>query len=120
MMFILVFDLSYEEEKLKEHILSLLVLSHSYAIPQLKRECEWLLEDGLMNVENVIDVFQLALLCDAPRLSLMSHRFILRNIKAVAATEGWIAMRSSHPVLEKHLVESVIDEDFVSTESLNP
>ncbi|XP_019195496.1 PREDICTED: BTB/POZ and TAZ domain-containing protein 4-like isoform X2 [Ipomoea nil] len=102
----------YEEDKLREHILSLLVLSHSYAIPQLKRECERLLEDGMMTVENVIDVFQLALLCDAPRLSLMSHRFILRNIKPVSLTQGWIAMRNSHPVLEKHLVESVIDETF--------
>nr|GMD53867.1 BTB/POZ and TAZ domain-containing protein 4-like [Ipomoea batatas] len=102
----------YDEEKLREHILSLLVLSHSYAIPHLKRECEWLLEDGMMTVDNVIDVFQLALLCDAPRLSLMSHRFILRNIKSVSFTEGWIAMRYSHPILEKHLLDSVIDENF--------
>lgn len=89
---------------MKEHGLSLLVLSHGYAVNHLKRECEWQLEQGL-NTENVVDIFQLALLCDASRLSLLCHRFMLRNLKPVSATGGWKAMKQSHPVLEKQLLK---------------
>ncbi|XP_021275262.1 BTB/POZ and TAZ domain-containing protein 4 isoform X2 [Herrania umbratica] len=101
----------YEKEEMKEYVLLLLVLSHAYVVPQLKQICEQHLEHGLLTIENVIDVFQLALLCDAPRLSLISHSMILSNFKAVSATEGWKAMKKSHPALEKELLESVIDEE---------
>lgn len=103
---------------MKEFALPLLVLSHAYAIPQLKRLCECWLEHRLMTTENVIDIFQLALLCDAPRLSLISHRFILSNLKAVSASEGWKDMKQSHPVLEKELRASVADENAVSRQNL--
>ncbi|KAK4367829.1 hypothetical protein RND71_011621 [Anisodus tanguticus] len=103
----------YEGKKMKEHGLSLLALSHAYAVSHLKRECEWQLEQRL-NTENVIDIFHLSLLCDASRLSLLCHRFMLKNLKPVSATEGWKAMKQSHPVLEKHILKSVIDEDMVS------
>ncbi|KAE8715736.1 BTB/POZ and TAZ domain-containing protein 4 [Hibiscus syriacus] len=63
----------YEEEEMKELVLPLLVLSHAYIVPQLKRICEQQLEDGLLTLENVVDVFQLSLLCDAPRLALISY-----------------------------------------------
>jgi len=70
------------------------------------------LEQGLLTIENVIDIFQLALLCDAPRLSFMCHRMIMRNFKAVSATEGWQAMKQSHPVLERKILDSVtVEED---------
>lgn len=95
-------------------MLHLLVLSHVFVVPQLKRECERQLEHGLLSTENVVDIFQLALLCDAPRLSLVCHRMILKNFKVVSDSEGWKAMMQSHPVLEKELVESVLDEDHVS------
>ncbi|XP_007047510.2 PREDICTED: BTB/POZ and TAZ domain-containing protein 4 [Theobroma cacao] len=101
----------YEKEEMKEYVLQLLVLSHAYVVPQLKQICEQHLEHGLLTIENVIDVLQLALLCDAPRLSLISHRMILSNFKSVSATEGWKAMKKSHPALEKELLESVIDEE---------
>ncbi|KAI3451930.1 hypothetical protein Pfo_008595 [Paulownia fortunei] len=101
----------YEEENMKEFALPLLVLSHAYVVPQLKRLCECWLEQRLITTENVIDIFQLALLCDAPRLSLICHRFILSNFKAVSASDGWKDMKESHPVLEKELLESMIDED---------
>lgn len=91
----------------------LLVLSHVYVVPQLKRECERQLGRGLLTLENVVDVFQLALLCDAPHLSLLCHRMILKNFKTVSATEAWQSMRQSHPVLEKELLESLIEEDNV-------
>ncbi|KAK6125318.1 hypothetical protein DH2020_040934 [Rehmannia glutinosa] len=79
-------------------------------VSQLKRLCECWLEHRLMSTENVIDIFQLALLCDAPRLSLICHRFILSNFKAVSASDGWKDMKESHPVLEKEILASMIDE----------
>ncbi|PKI71303.1 hypothetical protein CRG98_008303 [Punica granatum] len=101
----------FEEEEMKELVLHLLVLSHVHVVPHLKRACEQRLEQGGLDAENVVDVFQLALLCDAPRLSLICHRMILANFKDVSSTEGWKAMKQSHPDLEKELLESIIDEE---------
>ena len=100
---------------MEEFALHLLVLSHVYVVPQLKRDCEWRLERSLLTTENVIDIFQLALLCDAPRLSFICHRMILNNFKSVSATDGWTAMKQSHPILEKGLLEFINDEDKVRT-----
>ncbi|XP_059282693.1 BTB/POZ and TAZ domain-containing protein 4-like isoform X1 [Lycium ferocissimum] len=103
----------FEEDKMQKHALSVLVLSHAYAIPHLKRKCECqLLDKGLITRDNVVDIFQLALLCDAPRLSLFCHRFMLKHFKAISGTDGWDAMKKSHPVLEKQILKSVIDEDI--------
>lgn len=99
---------------MEEFVTSLLVLSHVYVVPQLKRICEWHLEHGLLTTENVVDIFQLALLCDAPRLGIICHRMILKNFRDVSATEGWKVMKKSHPVLEKELLKSMIDEEKVS------
>ena len=101
----------YEQAQMEEHILSLLVLSHAFAVPKLKRECEYQLEHMLLNLDNIVDVFQLALLCDAPRLSIICHRFILTSFNAVSSSAGWKAMKESHPALEKVLLESVRQED---------
>ncbi|KAK8687198.1 hypothetical protein V6N13_086026 [Hibiscus sabdariffa] len=98
---------NYEKDEMKEFVLPVFVLSHTYVVPQLKRVCEQQLEHGLLTIENVVDVFQLSILCDAPRLSLITHRKIVTNLKAVSATEGWKAMKKSHPTLEKELVESM-------------
>lgn len=98
---------------MKEFVLHLLVLSHVFVIPHLKRECERKLESDFLNIDNIVDVFQLALLCDAPRLSLICHRHILKNFKAVSESEGWKTMKVSHPSLEKELLESLIEEENV-------
>ncbi|CAH1421203.1 unnamed protein product [Lactuca virosa] len=100
----------YEEEQMEEHVLSLLVLSHSFVVPRLKRECVNQLEHKFLNIDNVVDVFQLALLCDAPRLSIICHRLIIKNLKAVSLSDGWKAMKESHPVLEKELLATVAVE----------
>lgn len=102
---------------MEESVLHLLVLSHVYAIPHLKRLCEQQLENGMVNTGNLMDIFQLALLCDAPRLSFICHRMIMKHFKAVAATEGWQVMKQSHLVLEKVLLESVIEAETVSFSS---
>ncbi|KAL7613265.1 hypothetical protein Lser_V15G07426 [Lactuca serriola] len=101
----------YEASQMEKHVLSLLVLSHAFAVPQLKRECESHIENGFLNVENVIDVFQLSMLCDAPRVSLICHRFVLKNFKPASSSPGWKAMRTSHPKLEKKLLEFIRNED---------
>lgn len=106
---------SYEQEEMNEFVLHLLVLSHVFVIPMLKNVCVQQLERGLLTTENVVDVFQLARLFDAPRLCLLSHRMIVKNFKVVSASEGWKVMKQSNPRLEKELFESVIDADLVSS-----
>ncbi|GAB4846899.1 hypothetical protein Ancab_025907 [Ancistrocladus abbreviatus] len=108
----------YNPEDMEDLVLHLLVLSHVFAVPHLKRRCEQCLEKGQLNIENVIDIFQLALLCDAPRLSLICHRMILTNFKAVSATEGWKVMKQSHPVLEKEILRSIVESDTRKKERL--
>ncbi|XP_059641866.1 BTB/POZ and TAZ domain-containing protein 4 [Cornus florida] len=100
-----------EQEEMEEYILHLLVLSHAYVVPRLKELCILRLEEGLLTIENVVDILQLALLCDAPRLTLVCHRLILKSFKAVSATDGWKVMKESHPVLEKELMQSLIEEE---------
>lgn len=101
----------YEMKEMEAFVVHLLVLAHVYVVPHLKQECEKKLEHGLLTIDNVVDIFQLALLCDAPRLSLICHRMILKNFKTVCTTRGWKTMKKSHPTLEKELVESMIEED---------
>ncbi|KAE9449619.1 hypothetical protein C3L33_18482, partial [Rhododendron williamsianum] len=98
---------SYEPAELQKYVLHLLVLSHAYVVPHLKRLCEWRLEHGLLTIENMIDTFQLALLCDAPRLGYICHRLILKNFIHISTTEGWKIMQQSHPMLEKEILESL-------------
>ncbi|KAD7479338.1 hypothetical protein E3N88_02474 [Mikania micrantha] len=108
----------YEQAQMEEHVLSLLVLSHAFAVPQLKQECEYQLEHKLLNMENVVDVFQLAVLCDAPRLGIICQRFVLMSFKAASSSAGWKAMRSSHPHIEKKLLSSLKFEDHRQKEKL--
>ncbi|XP_010478779.1 PREDICTED: BTB/POZ and TAZ domain-containing protein 4-like [Camelina sativa] len=114
----LLYSSCYGKEEMNEFIMYLLLLSHAYVVPQLKRLCEWHLEHGLLNTENVIDVFQLALLCDFPRLSVISHRMIVKHFKELSATEAWTAMKKSHPFLEKEVRDSVILQENSGYERL--
>lgn len=75
--------------------------------------CEYFLEQGGLTKENVIDVLQLARNCDAPRLSLICVRMVVKDFKAITSTEGWKIMKRANPALEQELVESVVDEDSV-------
>ncbi|GAA0184561.1 hypothetical protein LIER_31849 [Lithospermum erythrorhizon] len=108
----------YDEEKLDEYALQLLMLSHAYVVPHLKRLCEQWIEQRLITSENIIDIFQLALLCDARRLSLICHRFILNNFKSVSATDGWKVMKNSHPILEQTILGSMDEENVMQKERI--
>ncbi|CAI0405561.1 unnamed protein product [Linum tenue] len=101
----------YEKEEMEEFVVHLLVLSHVFVVPELKQICIESLERGFLTTENVVDILQLALLCDAPRLSLFCHRMIIKGFREISGTEGWRAMKQSHPVLEKELLESMVEED---------
>ncbi|XP_009780836.1 BTB/POZ and TAZ domain-containing protein 3 [Nicotiana sylvestris] len=101
----------YDEGDMKKFVLHLLVVSHAYSVPSLKRVCINHLEQGWLNLENVIDVLQLARSCDAPRLTLFCIRMIVRNFKNISSTEGWKVMRQANPVLEQELLESVVEAD---------
>lgn len=66
-----------------------------------------------MTTENVVDVLQLAQLCDAPRLSLVCTRLITRDLKSISVSEGWKTMKKTNPSLEQTLLESLVEEDSV-------
>ncbi|KAK6116774.1 hypothetical protein DH2020_049507 [Rehmannia glutinosa] len=108
----------YEDEEMKKFVLHLLVLSHSYAVPSLKRVCEHVLEQGWLSKENVIDVLQLARSCDAPRLAFICLRMVVRDFKSISGTEAWKVMRRANPSLEQELLESVVEADSRKQERL--
>ncbi|XP_010475281.1 PREDICTED: BTB/POZ and TAZ domain-containing protein 3 [Camelina sativa] len=101
----------YEEEEMKKFVLHLLVLSHCYSIPSLKRVCIEVLDNGWVNKENVIDVLQLARNCDATRICFVCFSMVIKDFKSVSSTEGWKVMKRANPLLEQELVEAVIEAD---------
>ncbi|XP_042412068.1 BTB/POZ and TAZ domain-containing protein 3-like isoform X2 [Zingiber officinale] len=100
----------YEPELIKKFVLHLLILSHAFAILSLKSTCIKLLEQEL-TTENVVDVLQLAQLCDAPQLSLVCTRLITKDLKSISVSEGWKTMKKTNPSLEQTLLESLVEED---------
>lgn len=98
---------------MKKFVLHLLVLSHSYVVPLLKRVCIQFLEQGWVTKDNVVDVLQLARNCDAPQLSLLCVRMIVKDFKAVSSTDGWKVMKRANPALELELLKSVVEPDSV-------
>lgn len=92
----------------------MLVLSHSYSVPSLKRVCTYYLENRWLTQENVIDVLQLARKCDSPRLYFVCFRMVMKDFKTISASEGWKVMRQANPSLEKELLEAVVETDSVS------
>lgn len=108
----------YEENEMKKYTLHLLVLSHCYAVPSLKRVCEQVLEQDFLTPENVIDVLQLARKCDASRLSFICTRMVVRDFKTISATEGWKAMTLADPALEQELLGLVVEADSSKEEKL--
>ncbi|CAN7134682.1 unnamed protein product [Brassica rapa subsp. narinosa] len=105
------YSCSYEEEDMKKYVLPLLVLSHCYSVPSLKRVCVEVLGQGWINKENVIDVLQLARTCDAARISFLCVSMVIRDFKSVSSTEGWKVMTRGDRKLEQELLEAVVEAD---------
>lgn len=100
---------------MNKYVLHLLVLSHIFSVPSLKMVCIQQLERSFLALENVVDILQLARLCDAPRLSLICTRTIIGDFKTISLSEGWKVMRQANPSLEQELLESLVEADTVSS-----
>ncbi|XP_062090135.1 BTB/POZ and TAZ domain-containing protein 3 [Humulus lupulus] len=108
----------FEKEEMNKFVLHLLLLSHSYSVPSLKRTCIHFIEQGWLTNESVVDVLQLARNCDAPRLSLVCVRRIVKDFKAISSTQGWKVMKRVNPALEQELLEAVVEADTTKEERL--
>lgn len=100
-------------EHLEKHGIHLLALSHVYMVPQLKAMSTKDLAQRL-TIESVVDVLQLARLCNAPDLYLKCMKFVADHFKFVEKTEGWKFIQDHDPWLELDILQ-YIDE----TESVN-
>ena len=100
------------EESLEKYGMHLLALSHVYLVPQLKQRCTKDLAQRL-TIENVVDVLQLARLCDAPDLSLKCMKLVSKHFKAVEATEGWRFMQDHDPWLELDILQFIDETESV-------
>lgn len=92
------------EEQMEKYGIHLLALSHVYLVPQLKQRCTKGLAERL-TVENVVDVLQLARLCDAPDLYLKCMKLLSNDFKSVEQTEGWKFLQNHDPWLELDILQ---------------
>lgn len=90
---------SCTEDEMDKYGIHLLALSHVYNVPQLKQRCIKGLVQRLTS-ENVVDVLQLARLCDAPDLRIRCMKLLTNHFNAVQKTEGWKFLTKHDPVLE--------------------
>lgn len=102
---------SFEQEEMKKYALHVLVLSHVFSVPSLKVVCINQLERFFLAPENVVDMLQLARLCDAPRLSVICTRMITEDFRTISLSEGWKVMRQVNPSLEQELLEFLVEVD---------
>ncbi|CAF1921631.1 BnaC02g42410D [Brassica napus] len=99
---------SLTEKEMENYGIHLLALSHVYMVPQLKQRCTKGVGERV-TAENVVDVLQLARLCDAPDLILKCMRLIHSKFKTVEQTEGWKFLQEHDPLLELDILQ-FIDE----------
>ncbi|KAH7528307.1 BTB/POZ and TAZ domain-containing protein 1 [Ziziphus jujuba] len=92
------------EEDLEKYGIHLLALSHVYLVPHLKQRCTKDMVQRL-TIDNVVDVLQLARLCDAPDLYLKCMKMIANHFKAVENTEGWKFLQHHDPWLELEILQ---------------
>ncbi|CAH8338430.1 unnamed protein product [Eruca vesicaria subsp. sativa] len=99
---------SLTEKEMENYGIHLLALSHVYMVPQLKQRCTKGVGERV-TAENVVDILQLARLCDAPDLCLKCMRLIHSKFKIVEQTEGWKFLQEHDPFLELDILQ-FIDE----------
>lgn len=100
------------EEEMQSYGIHLLALSHVYSVPQLKRRCAKVLGERL-STENVVDVLQLARMCDAPYLYLKCMKLAASHFKAVEKTEGWRFLQDHDPWLELEILKFMDEAESV-------
>ncbi|KAM7272392.1 hypothetical protein ACFE04_027055 [Oxalis oulophora] len=98
------------EVHMEKYGIHLLALSHVYMVPQLKQSS---IKDvgQRLTIDNVVDVLQLAKLCDAPDLYLKCVKFVSSHFKAVEKTEGWVFLQENDPHLELQILEFMDETD---------
>lgn len=101
------------EEQMEKYGMHLLALSHVYLVPQLKQRCIKGLAERL-TIENVVDVLQLARLCDAPDLYLKCMKLLTNHFKSVEATEGWKFLHKYDPWLELDILRFMDEDESVN------
>ncbi|XP_020880370.1 BTB/POZ and TAZ domain-containing protein 2 [Arabidopsis lyrata subsp. lyrata] len=101
---------SLTEDEMERHGIHLLALSHVYMVTQLKQRCSKGVVQRL-TTENVVDVLQLARLCDAPDVCLRSMRLIHLKFKTVEQTEGWKFIQEHDPFLELDILQFIDDAE---------
>ncbi|KAJ4974923.1 hypothetical protein NE237_008097 [Protea cynaroides] len=92
------------EEEMDNYGIHLLALSHVFSIPQLKLRCTRGLATRL-TTDNVVDVLQLARLCDAPDLYLKCIKLVSQDLKVIEKTEGWKFLQDHDPWLELEILQ---------------
>lgn len=100
------------EEEMEKYGIHLLALSHVYSVPQLKQRCTKGLGERL-TIDNVVDVLQLARLCDAPDLYLRCMKLAASRFKAVEKTEGWKFLQDHDPWLELQILQFMDEAESV-------
>lgn len=68
-------------------------------------------------MENVVDVLQLARMCDAPNLYLKCMKLVANNFKAVEKTEGWKFLQDHDPWLELEILHFMGEAESVNYSS---
>ncbi|KAG5537034.1 hypothetical protein RHGRI_024469 [Rhododendron griersonianum] len=102
------------EEEMGKYGIHLLALSHVFLVPQLKQRSTKAVGERL-TIDNVIDVIQLARLCDAPDLHLKCMKLVSTNFKSVKKTEGWKFVQDHDPFFELQILQ-FIDETELEEE----
>lgn len=97
---------------MEKYGIHLLVLSHVFSVPALKRTCTTELAKQL-TVENVVDMLHLARLCDAPSLNVKCMNMISNNFKDVEKTEAWKFLQDHDPWLELDLLQFLNEAESV-------
>lgn len=106
------------EEQLEQYGIHLLALSHVYSVPHLKQIVTKDLAKRL-NVGNVVDLLQLARLCDAPDLYLKCMKLVQNKFKSVEETEAWQFLQDHDPHLELQILEFIDEAELVYTYTIN-
>ncbi|AED97712.1 unnamed protein product [Arabidopsis thaliana] len=101
---------SVTENEMEKYGIHLLALSHVYMVTQLKQRCTKGVGERV-TAENVVDILQLARLCDAPDLCLKCMRFIHYKFKTVEQTEGWKFLQEHDPFLELDILQFIDDAE---------
>ncbi|KAF8755778.1 hypothetical protein HU200_011247 [Digitaria exilis] len=100
-----------EEEDMEKHAVQVLALAHAYQVPWLKRACEGAI-GARLTADSVVDVLQLAALCDAPRLHLRCARLLAKEFPAVERTEAWRFLQENDPWQELQLLQGLHEADM--------